>query len=368
MSLGIRPDPSKNGPVPRKAPVQNLSDFFISEHEPDIHVYFDRRPFISLEDPNGLASWGFSLVKWEKSGSPEGIFRGKLAIPHHRCPMMSLIVSALMIDREGVLYNGADLRRWIPRDPPHEHNPPDDDSLKGLMRSWLALRSLEEDTPPKRFHQVWNENTSEGVTPDTRFDKWLQMMLSKVVSQALDLDFVGQPVLMPEPTPGIPPISSMPPIHPIPPTAPLHPISPIPLTPPTAEAHASKPFTIIVLAPPTGRFGSLRSPAKGTMVCMWGVLAGVNDSEVTEINLEPVMFISNANRPGSGLSLSSSTLSTVGQTKRPRRQDGNLASLKMRMGSSSVLLNGTGSTELPGDVGQPSEASAEASTSGSSVD
>ncbi|KAG8707233.1 hypothetical protein FRC08_000624 [Ceratobasidium sp. 394] len=136
-------------------------------------------------------------------------------------------------------------------------------------------------------------------------------------------------------------------------------------------ARTHKTFTIEILVPPTGRFANLRTPVKGTLVSVRGILSGVSTSEVAAIDLEAVTFISitNMNRPSIGpSSVGSPALApgSIGRTKRQRRQAQESApSKKIRIGPPSMFMQGDELAEFTGESNKENDESIEPCASGS---
>ncbi|KAG8684376.1 hypothetical protein FRC09_015429, partial [Ceratobasidium sp. 395] len=87
---------------------------------------------------------------------------------------------------------------------------------------------------------------------------------------------------------------------------------------------SDKAFTTIVQAPPTGRFSSLRTPSRGTVVSVRGILSAIAADETTVVLLGAITFVPPSGFHRSAVSASGSSLSTalgnVGRIKRERRQ------------------------------------------------
>lgn len=114
--------------------------------------------------------------------------------------------------------------------------------------------------------------------------------------------------------------------------------------------------------PPTGRFGNLRTPAKGTLVSVRGILSGITASETVSIDMESVTFLSpsNANRSNTSappVASGSNSLSTtpntssVGRTKRERRlEKENNPAKRIRIGPPEVFVNSPAVDEPSGEA------------------
>jgi hypothetical protein len=127
-----------------------------------------------------------------------------------------------------------------------------------------------------------------------------------------------------------------------------------------------------VQVPPTGRFGNLRTPAKGTLVSVRGILSGITEYETALIDMEAVTFISLSNNNRSNVpapTASSSSLastsalpgaSSVGRTKRQRRMEQEASpSKKIRVGPPEMFLSGAALEDFTGEA--PTEKAPEAS-------
>jgi hypothetical protein len=125
------------------------------------------------------------------------------------------------------------------------------------------------------------------------------------------------------------------------------------------QSRTNKTFTISVQVPPTGRFANLRSPVKGTLVSLHGILSGITTTELASIDMESVTFISisNANRqvlPATKAPTSGSTtvlgLGPVARTKRERHlEQENNSSKRIRIGPPEMFLTGTALEDFSGE-------------------
>ncbi|KAG9100506.1 hypothetical protein FRC06_004078 [Ceratobasidium sp. 370] len=131
-----------SGSISQKRPENDLEAF--RDNDKPIHIYFDRGPLISLEDP--AAKWSFSWAKWYGGNFPNGMLRG----------------------RNGILYDGKHLMRLI-----SYHDLAEPERIK-RMNAWRVSASATSPPSDSYRHNAavyWGQEPSSARRLPIMIDK-----------------------------------------------------------------------------------------------------------------------------------------------------------------------------------------------------